>query len=334
MNPETIHNYAIWAALAAAVLAAAGEGLHARRVARLGALAFGPTGRPRRWTKIVAPLRVISFAGIAWALVTLISFNNCGDERNAGTKVNRHLFVLLDVSPSMLLADAGEGGGLTRKARAGQVIKSVLERVQGDDVRFTIAGFYTEMRVLIGNGQDREMILHFSSDIPLHIMFPEGKTDILSSINQAGKIMQDWPPKSTTLLVISDGDSVPPSGLKLMPPAVTEVLFAGVGDDRGGTFIDGHLSRQDKGSLTQLASRLNGKYFDCNTHHLPSDVLENLNCEVAETAVLWSDRRLIAAVVLVVSVAWLCLAPLLLEYLGSGWRPGRQVIQPQPKTAV
>jgi hypothetical protein len=36
--------------------------------------------------------------------------------------------------------DAGEGGAETRTARASAVLKSVLDRVPGDNVRFTAAG--------------------------------------------------------------------------------------------------------------------------------------------------------------------------------------------------
>lgn len=52
MNTETIHFYAIFAALAAAALATCGEWLHGRRLKRLAPLAFGPAGRPRIWTRI------------------------------------------------------------------------------------------------------------------------------------------------------------------------------------------------------------------------------------------------------------------------------------------
>ena len=54
-------------------------------------------------------LRVIGVAGIAWSLITLIAFNNHVRERERKAGLPRHLMVMLDVSPSMLLADAGEG---------------------------------------------------------------------------------------------------------------------------------------------------------------------------------------------------------------------------------
>jgi Ca-activated chloride channel family protein len=326
MTAENLQSYAIWAALAAAAVAAAGEWLHGRRVARLGKLAFGPRGRARSWTRLVAPLRVMAFAAAAWALVSLLAFDSRARDRDRRATATRHLFVLLDVSPSMLLADAGEGGAETRNYRASQVLKSVLDRVPGDNLRFSAAGFYTESRMLVKECQDRELVLHLTGGVPFHITYKPGKTDLLASINQAGEFMKDWPRKSTTLLVISDGDSVPPSGLKPVPSAVAEVVFAGVGDPGRGTFIDGHLSRQDTANLSQLSRRLGGRFFDCNTRQLPSEVLRKLNTEDPGAAKWRSDRRLIALAALCSVAAVICLLPVLLEYFGSPWRP------PQPQT--
>src|SRR5690606_1714126 len=54
------------AALAAAVLAACGELLHAPRVRAVARLAFGPSGRPRAWTLLAPFLRVAAAAALAW----------------------------------------------------------------------------------------------------------------------------------------------------------------------------------------------------------------------------------------------------------------------------
>ncbi len=321
MTAESIHLYALWAALAAAGLAVFGEWLHARRVARLDVLAFGPAGKPRIWTRATPMLRVLGVAGVAWSLVTLIAFNNHLPERNKKTGLPQHLMVMLDVSPSMLLADAGEGGALTRNARASAVLKSVLDRVQGDNVSFSAAGFYTEARMMVKECKDRELILHLAGGTPFHITYKPGKTDILASINQVGEFMKDWPRKSTTLLVISDGDSLAPSGLDRMPSSVSNVIIAGVGDSARGTFIDGHNSRQDTANLSQLSRRLGGTYFDCNVRQIPSDALSKLNTEQPGAAKWRTDRRLAALIVLIASSILLCLVPLLLEWFGSAWRP-------------
>jgi Ca-activated chloride channel family protein len=106
-----------------------------------------------------------------------------------------------------------------------------------------------------------------------------------------------------------------------MPSSVAEVIVAGVGDPGRGTFIDGHMSRQDTANLSQLARRLGGRYFDANTRHLPGEVLEKLNSEDPGAAKWRADRRLVALVVLAASSSLLCLLPLLLEWIGSAWRP-------------
>lgn len=321
MNPADLPALAIWAAIAAAALAAAGEWLHARRTARVSLLAFGPAGRPRRWTAAAAPLRVAAIAGAVWALVTLLTFNGLVRERGRASSVGRHLMVLFDVSPSMLLSDAGEGGAETRNARAAAVVKSVLDRVPGDHVRFSAAGFYTEARMLVKECSDRELLLHLVGGVPFHITYEPGKTDLLKSINQAGEFMKDWPRKSATLLVVSDGDSVPPTGLNPMPSSVKSVIFAGVGDSARGTFIDGHNSRQDTATLSQLSRRLGGAYHDCNVRHVPSEALRALT-EIEPGAARWrTDLRLVALAVLAFCAAVICLLPVLLEGLGSAWRP-------------
>jgi Ca-activated chloride channel homolog len=323
MTAEILQSYAVWAALVAAGLAVLGDWLHARRVARVSALAFGPVGRARRWTLVAPVIRVLALTGLVWSLITLISFNNLIRDRDSKAHAKRHLMVLLDVSPSMMLKDAGETGAEMRTTRAAAVLKSVLDRVPGDHLRFTAAGFYTETRLLVDDCKDRELVLHLASGTPFHITYEPGKTDLLKSLNQAGELMKNWERKSTTLLVISDGDSVPPAGLKPMPSAVSQVIFAGVGDHGRGSFIDGHVSRQDIATLSQLARRLSGSFFDCNVRHIPSDALAKLNAADPAASKWQTDRRLLALIILAISTALLCLLPLLLEYLGSAWRPQR-----------
>lgn len=333
MNAEEIHQLALWSAAAAAGLAALGEWLHARRVTRIGALAFGPRAKARAWTRAAPVLRVGALAAAAWALVTLIAYNGLVRDRNRGNNVTRHLMVLLDVSPSMLLTDAGEGGAETRNARASAVLKSVLDRVPGDNVRFSAAGFYTEARMMVQECRDRELILHLASGTPFHITYKPGKTDILASVNQSGEFMKEWPRKSATLLILSDGGSLASTGLKPLPSSVGDVIVAGVGDSSRGTFIDGHLSRQDSASLSQLARRLGGRYYDANVRHIPTDALRRLNTEDPGAAKWRTDRRLIALIALASSAATLCLIPLLLEFLGSPWRPRPAAIPAlQPRT--
>jgi Ca-activated chloride channel family protein len=323
-----IPTLAFIAALLLAALTAGGEWWHARRVRRIAALAFGPGRGPRSWTHAVPPLRVLAVGAAAWAMVTLIGFDDRIRERQRGNNTERHLVVLFDVSPSMLLTDAGEGAAITRNARASAVLKSVIDRLPGDDMRFTAIGFYTEARMLVKKCRDRELLLHMAGGTPFHITYKPGKTDVLSSINQAGKMIRDLPRKSAILLVISDGDSLPPTGLEPLPSAVSHVIVAGVGDTARGSFIDGHQSRQDTVNLSQLARRLGGEYFDANLRHIPSEALADLGGDAADASKWRIDRRLAAVVLALSSALLLCLIPPLLDRFGS---PGRSPVAPIPK---
>ena len=321
---------ALGAACALAGLTAMGEWLHARRVRRISVLAFGPGGSPRGWTRVVPALRVAATAAAGWALVTLLAFDDRTRERQTGNNTESHLVVLFDVSPSMLLTDAGEGGARTRNQRAAEVLKSVIDRLPGDNIRFTAIGFYTEARLLVRECRDRELLLHMAGGTPFHITYKPGRTDVLGSINRAGEMIRDLPRKSAMLLVISDGDSLPPSGLKPLPSAVSHVVIAGVGDTARGSYIDGHQSRQDTANLSQLARRLGGDYFDANLRHLPGEALEGFAGDVAGSSKWRVDRRLAALILLVSSAVILCLIPPLLERFGS---PRRKSHLPKPSPA-
>lgn len=338
MFSDPITGMAILAAILTAAVVGIAEGLHARRVSRLGRLAFGPAGTPRRWTKIVPLLRVAAMAGMVWSFITLLAYHHLSRDRDRKKQATRHLMVMLDVSPSMRLADAGETRDKPRSVRAAELLASVLNRVPGDHVRFSAASFYTEARLLARECQDRELMVHFAADVPFFYTYQPGKTDLLKSLNQTGAFMKDWPRKSTTLLVLTDGDSVAPTGLEPMPSAVSEVLFVGVGDPSGGTFIDGHLSRQDSTTLTQLARRLGGKYFDGNSRHLPSDALRAVNASDAGRGQWRNDRRMLALIVLAAASSVLCVTPVLLDMFGSAWRPSaappRDSSKPSPSRSA
>jgi Ca-activated chloride channel family protein len=315
---------AAWAACAAAVVGAFAEWLHARRVRRLARLAFGPENQPRFWTQITPVLRVIALAGAVWALVVLMAFEGSSRSRERKVKATRHLLVMLDVSPSMQLKDAGEGGASPRAAQAASLLKSVLDRAPSGEVKITMACFYSDALPLVTECSDREVVMNFADNLPLHIAFRHGKTDLVKSLNTAGEMVKDFPRKSVTLLVLSDGDTVPDSGLKPMPTSVGSVIFAGVGDPARGTFIDGHLSRQDSGSMSQLARRLGGVYHNGNHSQVPSEMLRQLLAPDQTDEKLKINLRVLAIIVLTASAAMVCLLPLLLEYFGSAWQPVRR----------
>lgn len=332
-TPEELPRLAFFAAVLAATITALGEWLHARRIRRLSSLAFGPSGKARTWTKAVPFFRILAVAAVAWSLVTLVTFDNRTREKIQGNNLDQHLVVLLDVSPSMLLVDAGSLREQSRKQRANEVLKSILDRLPDENVRFTVIAFYTEARTLVEKCRDRELVMHLASETPFHITYQPGKTDLLGSLNQAGKLIENLPRKSATLLVLADGDSLPPTGLKPMPSSVREVLVVGVGDPIRGEFIDGHQSRQDTANLAQLARRLDGKYHDANLVPLPREAIDHLVAPDPDASKWQLDRRLLALVLLATGTALLCLIPLFLSAFGSPWqyRPASNLkLRPSP----
>jgi len=121
--------------------------------------------------------------------------------------------------------------------------------------------------------------------------------------------------------VLTDGDTIPATGLKPMPSSVAEVVIVGLGNAGRGTFIDGHQSRQDSATLSQLARRLGGHYHDGNAKQVPGDLLRRLTAPDEQTDKFQISLRTLAVLLLAAGAAMLCLLPLLLEYLGSGWKP-------------
>lgn len=321
MVKEQIIQYALGAGLGALLIGALAEGLHARRVARLGRLAFGPDARPRAWTVIAPPLRVLALAGIIWALVVLLAFEGSSRMQDRNAAATRHLMVLLDVSPSMELKDAGADGTQSRRNRAATLLKSVMERANSEQTKITMACFYSDAMLLCKAVSDRELIWNFADNLPLHIAYKPGKTSLLKSLNTAGEFIKDLPRKSVTFLVLTDGDTVPASGLKPMPSAVSDLLIVGVGNASRGTFIDGHQSRQDNAQLAQLARRLGGHFHDGNSKQIPSAMLRHLTAADDRSDKFQTGLRTAAIITLAIGVTLLCLLPLLLEAFGSAWKP-------------
>jgi hypothetical protein len=114
-------------------------------------------------------------------------------------------------------------------------------------------------------------------DLPLDQAFEPGPSELFKGLGEAFELSKAWPAKSTTLVVMSDGDVAPATGMPQKPASIGEVLVIGVGDTRQGTSIAGRQSRQDASALMQVATRLGGKYVNCNVAPLPATALQMLS---------------------------------------------------------
>lgn len=309
------------------ILAAIGEWLHARRIRRIRRLAFGPSARPRAWTRLVPLLRVLCLTTMGWALVVLVTLTpkqfKDGEEQVPEQACRRIVF-LLDVSPSMLLTDAGQEGRLTRRRRVYELVESILDRAMIDQCLMSVVAFYSGALPVVENCRDPEIIRHIMDDLPLDFAFEHGKTQLTKGIGLGFEMCEDWPGGSTTVILLSDGDTIPDQGMPTPPPSVENFIVLGVGSPVGGIFIDGHQSRQDTRTLAMLARRYGGNYFNGNTLHLPSELMDSLT--QGESAGFWESLALRELALLALGIASVLFAaiPVLLEYRGSGWHRQRE----------
>ena len=317
--------FPILVATTTAILATGAEALHSLRVRKVRHLAFGPAGGFSVITILAPILRVLFLGGLAWALTTLFLLQpkaHRSEVKEIESKERRHLLLVLDVSPSMKLKDSGEDSGLTRTQRSSKLVQSLLKRTTDDKLHITMIAVYNGAKPVVQESRDLEVILNFLDGMDMSSVFPVGKTRLFDGLEEAVKIARDWPSNSATLLLVSDGDTVPATGMPKMPPAIDGVLVMGVGNPTKGSMIDGRQSRQDVGALQQIASRLGGQYHDGNMRHVPSSVLNGLSSLKTDEGNFKLTLREYALITGVSSALGLAILPLLLYFFASPFKPG------------
>jgi len=338
MNLAEVNPHLIAASVAAVVLllAAWAETIHARRCRAVGRLAFGRIGKPRRWTVIVPPLRILAATALCWGFTILLlapseAIDTTGVEAETETLPEdiQRVILLLDVSPSMAIKDSGPEKNMKRRDRALEVMEAMFPRIALGRTRFSLIAFFTSARTVVMDASDTAVVRNVLDNLPLVWAFAPGKTNVIEGLKAAADLARDWSPKSTTLILCTDGDTVDFSQIPKLPRSIHQVQIYAVGDPIVGTFIDGHDSRQQAGILRRLAAELHGAYYDVNSQHVPTSALKNLAFEPPRPQhreFTWKDLALMA----IAGGATLFLVlPIALEYFGCGWNADRELPQPR-----
>lgn len=315
----------LYVTLGVFVVALLGEALHSRRVRRLRNLVFGPSGRPAKWVAAVPMVRILANTALAWGLTTLLIVDpkvHSGEEM--ADEDWRHLVLVYDVSPSMFLKDAGVSGDLTRHARARELIESLFERVQIGKFKISVIATYNGAKPVVTDTRDIEVVRHMLSEVDLQWAFKVGKTKLFDGVAEAAKLGKPWRVNSALLVIVSDGDTVPDSGMPELPPSFGGTLVVGVGDHLSGSFIAGQQSRQDESTLRSLAIRLGGEFHNGNRRQVPSDMLSAASDDSRKPLLERLTLREYALFAVLLSAGLIGLLPILLHYLGTRWRPGVQ----------
>jgi len=300
------------------------EWRHSRKIKRIRHLAFGPKGKPASWTFAVPVFRVLGISLAAWGFASLLFVVEARVHNNDKIDENdfKHLVLVVDVSPSMHIEDAGVDGGQTRRMRASAILESIFNRVPMRQFKITVIAVYTDSKMLLEDSQDHEVVRHIMEKMPMWHAFKPGKTKLMSGIELAAETAKPWNPRSAYVLMLTDGDTVPAKGMPKLPPAVAEFFVVGVGDANRGSFIHDHQSRQDVNTLRQLANRLRGTYHNGNQKHMSSQLVGRFtNLDDEDQGRPWT-RREWALLAALVGSAVFSLIPMFLHYFGTGYRGG------------
>jgi len=310
--------------LAVAMIAVVAEFAHAKRISNAKRLLFGPKGRPAMWVSAASLVRIAGLSAACWGFLSLVFVVQATvhDENAIPESEYKHLVLVIDVSPSMHLEDAGPDGDLSRRMRASEIVESIFGRIPMRQFKVTIIGVYSDAKTLVEDSTDFEVVRPIMEDMPLWHAYKPGKTKLLSGIQLAAKVAKNWPRNSSYILMLTDGDTVPATGMPKIPPSVKETFIVGVGDTASGTFIADHQSRQDTNTLRQIANRLRGVYHDGNEQHLSTQLVNRFVHAEGETqAKTWTRREWSLFAALMGSFAY-AMIPILLHYFGTRYRAG------------
>lgn len=297
--------------------------IHSRRITNIAILSFGPSSLPSSWARIAPATRCMAVALAMWGLTTLLTIEpKIHKAKAVDPDEIRHIVIVLDVSPSMKIKDAGEGGTRTRRKRAFELMESFFKRVRVEQMRLSLIAVYNGAKPVVVDTKDAEVVRNFLDSMDMYTAFEAGKTHLFDGLDLATEISSQWRQDSTTIVLLSDGDTVPSVGIPKMPRSVNGILVIGVGNPIKGTFLDGQNSKQDASTLRQIALRLNGTYHDGNVKHIPSETISSLVSVEEKSTLEKMTRREYALVAIGTSALILATLPFILNSFGTKWRVG------------
>jgi Ca-activated chloride channel family protein len=258
---------------------------------------------------------------LAWSISTLLLAEKeaewLGHQAEQQTE---HLVVILDVSPSMRVVDAGPEGNSSRAHQARSIISDLIGRQGMGHLRVSLIAVWTDAKTVVNATYDPAVVRNLLDDLPLHYAFDSGPTRLTPALHLADQVAKPWPADSTSLILLSDGD--PSAQAPSLGPAFHPPLIVGLGNQRRAATVDGHLSRQESSSLHALANGLGGHYLDGSRELLPAEALPHLGQRrPSETPCF--DRTSLALLGLGIASAVLALLPLALQLAGWPGRSGR-----------
>lgn len=297
---------------------------HWRKVKYVKHLAFGPKGKPATWTVLAPIARIVGISLATWGFASLLFSVQARvhNKDEIDESDYKHLVLVVDVSPSMHLEDAGVDGDQSRRMRASAILESIFNRVPMRQFKITVIAVYTDAKMLLIDSKDHEVVRHIMEKMPMWHAYKPGKTKLMSGIELAAKTAKAWNPRSTYVLMLTDGDTVPATGMPKLPPSVAEFVVVGVGDANTGSFIDGHQSRQDINTLRQLANRLRGSYHNGNQKHLTSQLVGKFSRQEDDDQGRPWTRREWALLSAILGSGIFALVPVLLHYFGTTYSAG------------
>lgn len=156
-------------------------------------LAFGSAARPSAWVSFAPAIRVLGIGAAAWGAAVLYQYDPVGGDQTPAPRASKQLLIALDVSPSMLIKDAGpETEKVSRSVRLGTLVQGILDRLDMKETRITLVVFYTKALTVLQDSTDKNIIANMFDGLQLHVAFEGGPTDLASGVNASLEIAKPW----------------------------------------------------------------------------------------------------------------------------------------------